>query len=1019
MRKTVTVVFCDVTGSTALGEHLDPESLRRVMGRYFDEARQVLERHGGTVEKFIGDAVMAVFGVPVLHEDDALRAVRAGSELKEAIARLNEQFERDYGVAIAVRTGINTGEVVAGDAAAGQKLVTGDAVNVAARLEQAAQPGEVLIGRETYGLVRDSVEIEELEPLELKGKGEAVAALRLVAVGPETPSHARQLESPMVGRERERSLLRQAFERAVEDRSCQLFTVLGAAGVGKSRLLREFTRPLEKEAVVLSGRCLSYGEGITFWPLVEVVRSLTGEDVVSAIAARLGDEEEAQLVAERVAGAIGVTLTAAGGEETFWAVRKLFEAHARERPLVIVFDDVQWAEPTFLDLVEHIADWSRDAPILLVCMGRAELLDLRPAWGGGKLNAATILLEPLAEDECGILIENLLGRTELGEDVRGKIAEAAEGNPLFVEEMLEMLIDDGVLRREDGSWIAAGDLSTLSVPPSIQALLSARLDRLEPDERDLIRLAAVEGKVFHRNALAQLVGEEERPRIPERLMALVRKELIRPETAEIGGDDAFRFRHQLIRDAAYDSLPKEARAQAHERFADWLEQATSDRAEYEEIIGYHLEQAYRYRTELAPADAEAREVAERAAQRLGTAGTGALIRGDRPGAINLLRRATDLLPEQDERRTTLLIDLGEALVENGDIGQAEKVFGEAIGTASANGQRALELRATVEHRKARVLVDPAAFEAFRQTVEEAIPELEQLGDEAALAKGWAMVANVNLMLLEIGKMDDALERSIEHARRAGYRSQEIESTMWLLRTSWFGPRPVDEGIRLCKEVLAQPGIEPGLNSVALQVLGCLHGMQGDFDRGRELIHRAREMQVELGMMVAAGASCMVGVELELYANNPAAAEEEARWGYGVLEAMGERSFLSTVAGHLAEALYGQGRYDEAEEAARTANELGAPEDIETHRLWKAVQAKVLARRGDFEEAERLGREAVALVDRTDAYSRAKVRLDLAEVLSLAGRADDAARVVREAISIYEEKGLTAGVRQAEALLAEL
>jgi class 3 adenylate cyclase/tetratricopeptide (TPR) repeat protein len=1016
VRKTVTVVFCDVTGSTALGERLDPESLRRVMSRYFDETRAVLERHGGTVEKFIGDAVMAVFGVPVLHEDDALRAVRAGAELKEAIASLNEELERDYSVGIAVRTGVNTGEVVAGDAAQGQKLVTGDAVNVAARLEQIAQPGEVLIGPETYRLVRDVVEVEELRPLELKGKDKAVAARRLVAVRADAPRH---LDSVMVGRERERSLLRQAFERAVEDRSCQLFTVLGAAGVGKSRLVREFTGAVHDEATVLSGRCLSYGEGITFWPLVEVVRSLTGEDVVSAIAARLGGEEEARLVAERVAGAIGLTLTSAGGEETFWAVRKLFEAHARERPLVVVFDDVHWGEPTFLDLVEHVADWSRDAPILLVCMARSELLDLRPAWGGGKLNATAILLEALDDAECRLLIQNLLGQAELAEEVRGRVAQAAEGNPLFVEEMLEMLIDDGLLKRENGRWAAVDDLSTMSVPPTIQALVSARLDRLEPDERGLIRLAAVEGNVFHRTALAQLAPEQERARISAHLMAFVRKELIRPDTGEIAGDDAFRFRHQLIRDAAYDSLPKEARAEAHERFAGWLEQVTGDGpAEYEEILGYHLEQAYRYRIELASEDAAARVLAERAAKRLAAAGHRALLRGDAPAAVNLLSRAAELLQKNDARRAALLIDLGSLQIELGELERAEAVLLEAAETARSSGERALELRATLGYRRLRMMVDETAFETFKRTAEQAIGELEQLGDEAALAQGWSNIAAVHLMGLRGGPMADALERAIKHAQRAGNRGLEVESLVWLLRNCWFGPRPVDDGIRLCTEVLEERSGEPYVESVAIQVLGLLHGMRGEFERARELLDRAKEMQLDLGMMMALGAgTTMMGGVVEMLAGNPIAAERRLREGTEILAPIGEKAYLSTVVGLLAGALYEQGRYDEAEEATQEAKELSAPEDMESQRLWRAVQAKVLARRGEFEQAERLGRKAVELADRSDSYGRADNRLDLAEVLTIAGRHDESAALVSEAISLYEEKGLTAGVERAKRLAA--
>ena len=446
VRKTVTVVFCDVTGSTALGEQLDPESLRRVMARYFDEMQAVVERHEGIVEKFIGDAVMAVFGVPVLHEDDALRAVRAAAEMREGLEALNKELQHDWGTRIQVRTGVNTGEVVAGDAAGGgQRFATGDAVNVAKRFEEAAPAGEILLGEPTYRLVRDAVEVEPVDALELKGKKERVPAYRLLAVGSCAEGRARRLDSPMVGRERERALLRQAYERARDDRACQLFTVLGAAGVGKSRLVAEFLSELGPEATVARGRCLSYGEGITFWPILEMVRELHGEQFQASISAQLGDDKDAELIAERIAAAVGVAETAAIGEETLWAIRKLFEAQARERPFVAILDDVQWGQTTFHDLIEHIADWSRDSPILLVCLARPELLDERPGWSGGKFNATSVLLEPLNEEEAGQLVDNFLGQAQLDAVVGQRVTEAAEGNPLFVEEMLAMLIDDGLL----------------------------------------------------------------------------------------------------------------------------------------------------------------------------------------------------------------------------------------------------------------------------------------------------------------------------------------------------------------------------------------------------------------------------------------------------------------------------------------------------------------------------------------------------------------------------------------------
>jgi class 3 adenylate cyclase len=437
VRKTVTVLFCDVTGSTALGDAMDPEALRVLLARYFERMKTIVESHGGVVEKFIGDAVMAVFGIPAAHEDDALRACRTAMEMRDALPELG----------IRGRIGVNTGEVGAGTE---ERLATGDAVNVAARLEEAAAPGEVLIGAETRALTRDAVDVEAVEPLSLKGKTEPVPAFRLITAGGEL---ARRFATPMVGRETELRRLRDAFAQAVHDRSCQLFTVLGSAGVGKSRLAAEFLAGIE--ARVVQGGCLSYGEGITYWPVVEIVKQLnTLPESDAAVPLR---------------SLLGETESATSAEEIAWGFRKLLEQEAQERPLVCLLDDLHWAEQTLLDLVEHIADLSRDAPVLLLCMARPELLEKRPTWGGGKWNATTVLLEPLDAAETERLLDEL-GGVEPG--LRERIATAAEGNPLFLEEMLALA--------------HASDDGEISVPPTIQALLAARLDQLDPAERAVL-----------------------------------------------------------------------------------------------------------------------------------------------------------------------------------------------------------------------------------------------------------------------------------------------------------------------------------------------------------------------------------------------------------------------------------------------------------------------------------------------------------------------------------------------------
>ncbi|HJS71043.1 MAG TPA: adenylate/guanylate cyclase domain-containing protein, partial [Gaiellaceae bacterium] len=641
VRKTVTVVFADVTGSTGLGERLDPESVRRIMIRYFDEMRAVVERHDGTVEKFIGDAVMAVFGIPRVHEDDALRGVRAAAEMRDRLAALNEELEREWGVQLEMRIGVNTGEVVAGDAASGPSLAVGDTVNVAARLQQSAEPGEILVGRATYRLVRDAVEFDEPEELQLRGRASGSEARRLRAVRPGEAGRARRLDRPMIGRADELALLEQAYGQAARERACRLVTIVGPAGIGKSRLVREFVSVVPSEALVAQGRCLPYGEGITYWPVAEAVEGLAGGEELSA---RLRGEEDCALVAAKLSAAIGLGDGEVAKEEAFWAFRRLLEALAREQPVVVVFDDIQWGEETFLDLLEHVVEHARDARVLLFCLARPELFDVRPGWGDRRPNATSVHLDPLPGEACGLLVQRILGEGELDGPTRAGLVERAGGNPFFVEEMVAMLFEEGLLERENGQWSLVGDLDQLTLPGSIQALLAARLDRLPDEERRLLERGAVEGEVFHRDAVAALQGE---PDLDVALQSLVRKQLLQPARSTVGGTDAYRFGHLLIRDAAYSAIPKEVRADLHRRFAGWLEEVSGERVvEQEEILGYHLEQACRYHAELGRrSDEDTVATASRAARWLASAGERAARRGDMPAATKLLARAARLLPD--------------------------------------------------------------------------------------------------------------------------------------------------------------------------------------------------------------------------------------------------------------------------------------------------------------------------------------------------------------------------------------
>ena len=1028
VRKTVTVIFSDVAGSTGLGERLDPESMRRAMSRYFETIRGVLERHGGIVEKFIGDAVMAVFGIPQLHEDDALRAVRAATEMREILAGLNEELERGWGIRIENRTGINTGEVVAGDPSSGQTLVTGDAVNVAARLEQAARPGEILIGEETRRLVRDAVEVERLDPLILKGKTQPVPAYRLLMVRAGAPAFARHLDSPLVGRTRECLVLQQAFERSAAERSCLLFTVLGPAGAGKSRLAEELIGKVEGQSTVVRGRCLPYGEGITFWPVREVVKQLSGfedtdspEETREKIEQLLHGEGDASIIARRVAEAIGLAEGGGVQEEIFWGIRKLLESVARSRPLVVVFDDIHWADATFLDLVEHIADWSRDAPILLLCPARLELLDQRPTWGGGKLNATSILLEPLSHEECGILIENLLGQAGLASDLKRRIADAAEGNPLFVEEMLRMLVDDGLLQRMNGHWEPKGDLSRVPVPTTIQAVLAARLDRLEEEERHVLSRASVGGKVFYRGAVAELTPEPERATVGSHLMTLVRRELVRIDRSTFVGEDAFRFRHILIRDAAYEAMPKELRAELHERFAGWLEKAAGERAiEYEEIVGYHLEQAHRFRAELGPVDERAEALARRAGERLGRAGRRALDRGDVAAASNLLTRTTGLLPPGEER-VELLLDLGDAL-STVDVGRALDTLMEAQVQAEQLGARRL-----VAHARALQLVVRMTSES-EITMHEVLAEgarllstLEEYEDDLGLARAWFVLALVSNLYCQMALMEERLERVLLHARRAGDRRAETTAVQWLCTALFSGPTPVEEAGGRLEELLREYAGSRAVEHMILGILGAFEAMSGRFDRARELNGRARAMAEDLGDQVGIGFmhGFMAG-PTEVLSGDLPRAEAELRESHDLFERIGGHGYQSTIAGMLAGVLYLRARYKEAQHYATVCHDLASPDDVLAQAQWRAEQAKLLAQHGELEEAERLAREAVQTIERTDAPDwQADTYMSLAEVLRLGGRVEEAKTAVGAAIGRYDVKGNVAAARRARQLLAEL
>jgi predicted ATPase/class 3 adenylate cyclase len=1017
-------VFCDVAGSTAIGEALDPESVRRVMERFFQAMQTAIERHGGTVEKFIGDAVMAVFGVPKVHEDDALRAVRAASEMRAALESLNPELDRDHGMTLACRIGVNTGDVVAG--VGDQKIVTGDAVNVAARLEQAAAAGEILLGERTFSLVRDAVTAESIEDLIVKGKADPVAAYRLLEVTPGAAGFARHLDAPIVGRERELSLLRDVFDRTVTDHACQLFTVLGVGGVGKSRLLAAFVDGIADRATIFRGRCLPYGEGITFYPLAEALmdvaglRETDGADAARAkLVALVGDDADAHAIAERVGQAIGLAGGESSPEEMRWAVRSLLERLAAERPVVFVIDDLQWAEPTFLELVEYIADLARDAPILLACMARPELLDDHPAWAGGKLNATSILLEPLNAEECGTLVANLLADDAVDPNVRSRIAAAAEGHPLYAEEITGLLVDEGRLVLKDDRWVPTGDLGDLPIPPTISALLAARLDRLPTVERRLIEIGSIMGQVFYPAAVRTLAAEPPQA-IDAGLNALVRKQFVRPERSDLSATDALGFRHLLIRDAAYGSIAKAARADLHERFADWLDGTAGSLGERDEIVGYHFEQAYRYHAELGPIDEQARALAARAAEHLAVAGRQALSRRDVPASVNLLTRAVELLGPGDPRRPELLSDLGSAL-SRWDMARADEVLAQAIEGALVIGDPQLEALAGVRRLYVRMMLDPDIEQKPSLQEAERYAELfDGWSDDLGVAEALTLVGTIRFWAGRCAMAEEVLDRAAAHARRAGSRPQEGQIARLLALVISQGPTPVVEAIgRL--QALLEGGVKDRKMEVAVDSKRAeLEAMLGRFELARELVARATVLAQEFGDQISLSRTLLDSARVEMLADSPETAERDARAGFEILDRIKSTGNLASAAPHLGDFLYAQGRYEEAERLSEFSERITVEGDVDAEVRWRQLRAKTLARRGRYDEAEPLVREAVRIVAPTDYLDlHADALFALAEVMQLAGRSADAAEALRDALDVCRRKGNLVGAGRAEALLAAL
>ncbi len=1015
-RKTVTILFCDLAGSTRLGERMDPESLRTLMSTYFDQMAAIIDRHGGTVEKFIGDAVMAVFGIPAVHEDDALRAVRAAAEMREAVGVLNEDLRERWGVELVTRTGVNTGPVVAGDAGGGQTLVTGDAVNVAARLEQAAANGEIVIGEITHALTHAAVTAEAIESLPLKGKSQPVEAFRLTGVQRNVAGTTRRLDAPMIGRAAQLGALVDALRDVERSRVCRMVTVLGDAGIGKSRLAEELIRRSGDAWLHLRGRCLPYGEGITFWPVAQAIRQAAGlregvllEDAEATLSDLAGPQ-----TATQISKVLGLRTADVPAAELFSAVRHFLESLGRRDPVVLIFDDLHWAQPTLLDLIDHLARWTADARVLLLCIARPEFAHAHPRWGHDIPDAHTLTVDPLGPEDTRILIDGLLGSTGLPEAARARIAAAADGNPLFVEELLAMLVDEGTLRREGDRWTVTRDLSTIVIPPTISAILASRIERLRPEDRDQAQRASVQGQSFYVDALIALSPDAVADRVRHHLDVLAETELIRPDQPDALGYETYRFRHILIRDAVYGSALKHLRADLHERFADWLEGAVGDRRrQYDEIIGYHLEQAFRLRAELGTVRDAERELSQRAGEHLGRAGQRALELVDMPAATNLLGRAVDLLTEDDPQRIRLLPGLAEARLDTGDFDGAREVLSHADAFAHEAHDDRLAARTALVRADLDSLVDPEGWSERAETAaRHAIDIFALADDERGLAQAYGMLSFVHIYRCRSADTAEAALAAAEHARRAGaYGGRYLSAYASALL---YGPVPVPEAIERIEALRSQADLGQAAEATTLYALGVLQAMRGRFDAGRELINSASLIDRQLGReVVGAMTTAETLADVELLAGNPEGAERDLRVGFDALVELGERGYASTLAAMRARALCDQGRWDDALRFAETSAAWADSDDIVSQVAWRGGKARASAHLGDPAGAERLAREAADLAATTDHVNmHADALADLADVLRTGGDRGRAASVLERSRDAYRAK-------QNEAALARL
>jgi class 3 adenylate cyclase/tetratricopeptide (TPR) repeat protein len=932
-RKLATVLFVDLVGSTALVSGTDPEVARRRVQRYFDRVQRCVVTHGGIVEKFAGDAVMAAFGIPQAHEDDAERAVRAGLEILSSVAELG----------LDVRIGVESGQVVVDSVES--TFATGEAVNIAARLQQAAPPNTIMMGPGAHRLTLGSFQVEDEGPVEVRGLAEPVWAWRVICA--QRTEAARRFTAPLVGRDAELELLENTYARAVRDRRAHLFTIYGEPGVGKSRLAREFIAGLES-ATVLFGRALPYGEGVTYSALSDMVKVAAGiadddplEDALEKLRECCPDEAVADLLG-LASGVLEAVQAEHKQEEIAWAARAWAERLAEPQPLVLVFEDIHWAEEPLLELIEHLGSWVRDVPLLLLCLARPELLDIRASWGGGRVRATAIELEPLGEADSEVLIDALAADSGLPGAARQALLAKTEGNPLFVEETMRMLAE------ANGSGVDR-------IPDTLQALIAARIDYLPPEQKALLQRAAVIGRTFWAGAVARLAdGDAD---IAPLLDELLRREfLLSEQRSTISGEDAYRFKHVLIREVAYAGLSKTARASYHQRFAQWLAERAGE--ELVEVRAYHLDQATSLLAEL---DGEApNELSTSAALVLEKAGKRALAREANATARRLLLRSAELEPTLERRYQAARAAwrMHEFPVVSAEM---EEVYNDAVEA----GDRVLQSRALAAIAEVTLLRSADVGEAERI----ARRALEVADEDESRIDALHILGTTAWWRGRLTEAEALAEEELEIARRIG--RQDIESEALISLAGVYTTRREAERA----EPLIGRALELAEESGSLTAKAKAYKESGELNvfRGRDEdamadFERSRDLYLEVGAATNVARTNMIIGRLVGRREGAAKAEKLFRESIRILQPLEDRGTLCEVQRELAEALLAQGKVDEAEVYALKAVETVGPQDVSSQASTRTTLGLVRAAQGRDEEAEALFRESIDILERSE-YTR--------------------------------------------------